>query len=181
MDTEKTTQEQESTQEMPSTENTPQFDAPFTPQKGEGVKATDTYDDSGWSWGGFMFQWAFAVAIKKYILLVLFVLMFIPFVNIVAWFGIAIFFGLKGREYARQSDMFTNKDQYLGFMKAVDHAGKIFFYVFVAFFVLSILLSFTVLRSLMNAGESSSIFSEMQQMEIQQQMLELERQYENVE
>lgn len=148
MEEEQKTQEQhEQTAEVPMSEEPKAFDAPFTPHGEEGVKTTDTYDDSGWSWGGCMLNWTFVLAIKKYKLLFLMLLLFVPVVNAFVGIGVPIFLGLKGREYARESGMFANKDQYLGFMKAVDHAGKILFYVVLAIFVGGLLLMLTVFSS----------------------------------
>jgi hypothetical protein len=58
----------------------------------------------------------------------MYLLMLVPFVNMVAWLGIMVFLGLKGRELAATSQTFTSRDQYVGFMKAIDHAGKVIFF-----------------------------------------------------
>jgi uncharacterized membrane protein YdbT with pleckstrin-like domain len=76
----------------------------------------------------------FIIAIREYAYLFLLLLMLIPFLNFLVFIGFAIYLGINGREMARKSKTFANNEQYLGFMKGLDHAGKIVFYFYAAIF-----------------------------------------------
>ncbi len=139
-----------------NTENTQQEQEPFVPKGADAesgaptstetftptqeIKTEITYKDEGWSWGGFAFNLMFAVGIRRYVHLWLLLLFLIPIVNIFVGLGIMIYFGVKGREMARTSKTFSNKEQYLGFMKAIDNAGKILSYFYIAVVVAIIAL-----------------------------------------
>ena len=104
-------------------------------------------DINGWSWGAFMFDFIFIIATKKYIYLLLFLLYLIPLVNFLAMIGIRIFLGTQGRRIAAESQMFSNKDEWQGFMKALDHAGYIIFIVTVIVLILGFVLMAVFLPS----------------------------------
>lgn len=112
---------------------------PFVPEAEVPTKL-DEYKDEGWSWGGFSLNWIFLLAVRKYMYLLVLLLMLVPILNILIMIGFMIFLGIKGRELARESRTFSNHEQYLGFMKGADHAGKVFaiFYILamVPFFVI---------------------------------------------
>lgn len=93
-----------------------------------------------WSWGAFMLDVPFLIAIKKYTLLLWYLLAFIPFVNFLFFIGFKIYIGTKGRALAAESDQFANEDERNGFMKAFDHAGKILFFSAIAIFGIMIIL-----------------------------------------
>lgn len=94
---------------------------------------------TGWSWGAFMLGPTFLIAVKKYVYLLFYLVYFIPFLNVFALLGIAIFLGIKGRELTYASSMFEKQDEANGFIKAVDHAGKIMFVVSIIFFIIMII------------------------------------------
>lgn len=96
---------------------------------------------SPWSWGAFMFDAAFLVAIKQYALLPWYLLLFVPFVNFVFIVAFKIYLGTKGRALAAASPQFANHDEFAGFMKGLDHAGKVLFFVMLAFVAIAIILS----------------------------------------
>lgn len=86
-------------------------------------------------------QWTiFAIGLRKYWYLLLILVGMIPLVGGLASIGAMIFFGIKGREMAAASSVFTNRDQYIGFMKGIDHAGKVIFYATLIFIVLMLAL-----------------------------------------
>lgn len=128
---------------------------PFVPQgsasavpvpQGEGG-----YVDEGWSWGSFALNYMFLIAIRKYEYLYVLILFLIPIVNIFAGFGMIIYLGMNGRELARNSRTFSNHEQYLGFMKGIDHAGKIISYVMLPVFALGVIVSVFIVFFLGNA------------------------------
>jgi hypothetical protein len=96
------------------------------------------YVDAGWSWGAFLTGPIFLVAVRRYVYLLWYLLMFIPFVNIIVWLGVSIYLGIKGREMATHSRTFANREQYLGFMKAIDHAGKILAVVYLVLIAVAV-------------------------------------------
>ena len=88
-----------------------------------------TTGHSGWSWGGFMFSPPVIFASRRYIWLLLYLLMIIPFINIIGWLIPMIVLGIKGRDLIMTSHTFANQDEARGFMKGIDHAGKIMFWI----------------------------------------------------
>lgn len=99
---------------------------------GETKRRETIVSDEGWSWGAFMFDVPFLIAIKKYKMLWWFLLALIPFVNAAFYIIFKIYMGSHGRALAAQSSHFTNQHEYNGFMKAMDHAGKVLFFIFIA-------------------------------------------------
>ena len=85
--------------------------------------------DKGWSWGAFMFGIPFLIAIKQYKMLWWFLLSLVPIVNVVFYVVFAIYMGLHGHELAAKSTHFGNEHEYRGFIKAIDHSGRILFFV----------------------------------------------------
>ncbi len=85
--------------------------------------------DKGWSWGAFMFGIPFLIAIKKYKMLWWFLLSLVPIVNVIFYIVFAIYLGLHGHELAAKSAHFGNEHEYNGFMKGIDHAGRILFFI----------------------------------------------------
>lgn len=57
--------------------------------------------------------------------------------------GLPLYFGFKGRMLAATSKTFSNKEQYVGFMKAFDHGAMVAFFVMIASWV--VLIVFGVL------------------------------------
>ncbi len=97
--------------------------------------------NSGWSWGAFMFDPAFIIAIRNYTFLFCYLLYLIPLVNIVAMIGIKIYLGINGRRMAIASKSFASPDEALGYMKGTDHAGRVLFFATIIIMVLGIVFS----------------------------------------
>lgn len=158
---------------------------PFTPE-GSATDNTQSqpvtevaYNDAGWSWGAFALNFMFIIAIRRYMYLFFLLLMFVPFVNFIAMIGMMIYFGSTGRELARTSTTFSNKEQYLGFMKGIDHAGKIIAYFYIIIFAIGIAAAI-VLMSLSGArdrAQDAYYESQMQNYELEQRMMEEEMDY----
>ncbi|NTV44905.1 MAG: hypothetical protein HGA67_04455 [Candidatus Yonathbacteria bacterium] len=96
---------------------------------------------SDWSWGGFMFGPAYLIAVKKYEYLLAYLLMLIPVFNFFAMIGIAIYLGIKGHTLVAESPMFANADERAGFNRAIDHAGRIMFFVSLVCMVLAFIFA----------------------------------------
>ncbi|MBP9749118.1 MAG: hypothetical protein KBD21_00035 [Candidatus Pacebacteria bacterium] len=111
------------------------------------------YGRPGWSWGGFMFHVYFAACVRRYGYLAWLVVFLIPLLSIPVVLGLMFYFGVKGREIAASSPLFKNKQQYIGFMKGIDRAGKVLF--FLMFVVLGGIALVGVFASIMLASLSS--------------------------
>ena len=68
-------------------------------------------NNGGWSWGGFMFSPVVILVSKRYVYLLLYLLVLIPFINLVSWLVPMIVLGLKGRNLAMTSNAFANPDE----------------------------------------------------------------------
>lgn len=100
------------------------------PQPLTGAVSDDAkYSQPGWSWGAFMLGPYFLIGVRSYAYLWAYLLVLVPFVGPLLLLGFGIYLGMKGREMAAVSTTFHNKEQYIGFMRGVDHAGKIMFFV----------------------------------------------------
>jgi hypothetical protein len=142
-------QEQKQDNRQPAqSANEPADDMPGADKQADQASATTGTE---WSWGAFMFDPAFLIAIQKYVYLLVYLLMLIPVLNFIVWIGFKIYLGLKGREMARGSATFASAEQREGFFKGFDWAGKVLFFVGLAFFVLGLLLSLVFGISAMNA------------------------------
>jgi glycopeptide antibiotics resistance protein len=130
-------------QEQPTQPTDTSVPSEPTPTEVPAEPTPDGYEKPGWSWGGFMEAPILLIASRRYVYLLLYVLLFVPFVNVFAWLGISVFFGLKGREIAAESKTFTSREQYVGFMKGIDHAGKMLFYATLIVAVIAIVLALT--------------------------------------
>ncbi|NTV22003.1 MAG: hypothetical protein HGB03_00330 [Candidatus Yonathbacteria bacterium] len=111
-----------------------------TPAVAEKPKAVVSMP-TDWSWGGFMFGPAYLIAVKKYQYLLGYLLMLIPIINFVAMIGIAIYLGIKGHTLVVESPMFANNDERAGFNRAIDHAGRIMFFVSLACAVIALIFA----------------------------------------
>jgi hypothetical protein len=126
---------------------------PFASAEASGQVKSSEYKDEGWSWGGFAFNWIFLVAVRKYTYLFFLLLMPIPLINIIALLGMMIFAGTQGRELARESRTFANHEQYLGFMKGVDHAGKVIALFYLIAIGIGIIIAGIFLVALQDFGD----------------------------
>jgi hypothetical protein len=102
---------------------------PPAPQSFIPLGNTTPTGPEGWSWGAFMLGPFFLIAVRKYVYLWAYLLMLVPVVNFVAWLGIMVFLGVKGRAMGYESTTFTSNEQREGFFKAIDHGGKIMFII----------------------------------------------------
>ncbi|MBP9760098.1 MAG: hypothetical protein KBD24_01890 [Candidatus Pacebacteria bacterium] len=139
-----------STIPVPSTPFQQFEQSPHTPQTSV---VADEYSRPGWSWGAFINGPMFLIGTRQYSYLWMYVLYFIPFVNIIAWFGVMIYLGMKGRELAAESKTFTNRDQYVGYMKATDHGGKVFAILSILIIIPIMILASVALSSLSGARD----------------------------
>jgi hypothetical protein len=94
----------------------------------------------GWSWGGLMFNAYFLVGAKRYKLLWWYLLAFVPLVNIVFWIAMLIYLGVNGHKIAAEGTQFSNQSEYDGYVKGLDHAGKIFFFIFLAIAAIALVI-----------------------------------------
>ena len=93
---------------------------------------------SSWSWGGLMFGPAYLIATKNYVYLLLYLLFFIPLINLIAIIAIPIFLAIKGHDFVAKSSMFKNDIERNGFNRAIDHAGFVAFMIALIFFSLGL-------------------------------------------
>jgi hypothetical protein len=105
------------------------------------IPSTGIVPKQGWSWGAFMLNFQFLIAIKKYKMLWWYLLSFIPFLNIVFFAVFAIYLGVKGHILGTTGGQFASQAEYDGFMKGTDHAGKVVFIVFLIVLILGITLA----------------------------------------
>ena len=134
-------------------------------------------DASKWSWGSFMFPWMTIIAARKYVMLLLFLIYFVPaFAAPVAFlseslmgvvlimilpFLLHLYFGFKGRKVLQDHKQgFANNSELAGFIRGFDRTGKVFFFGYLAALLIGILVSGVlggvVLTSLNNAREGGS-------------------------
>lgn len=92
----------------------------------------------GWSWGGFMLNASFLIGAKRYKLLWWWLLALIPIVNIVFWIAMLIYLGINGHKIAAEGTQFANQSEYDGYVKGLDHAGKVVFFVVLVVLVIVI-------------------------------------------
>jgi len=83
------------------------------------------------NWGAFLLTWIWGLGNKTYITLLMFaafILAFIPFVNILAGMlqlGLAIWFGIKGNEWAWKNKKFDSVEAFHSYQKKWAIAGTI--------------------------------------------------------
>ena len=87
---------------------------------------------SGWSWGAFMFSWAWGIGNKCYLPL----LVFVPLLN---WIWIFVC-GAKGHEWAKNSGLYQTVEEYNAAMNSWNRAGKVMFFIMLGFIALYLLL-----------------------------------------
>lgn len=94
----------------------------------------------GWSWGGaLLLIYVFVIARKWGFVALLFVLYFIPLLNLIAIIGGFIYGGLKGKEIVYNSDRFDSHAEKIGAIKSIEAIGIFTIVMFVIGTVLSIL------------------------------------------
>ncbi len=85
-----------------------------------------------------MFNAAFLIGAKRYQLLWWCLLAIVPIVNVVFWIVFVIYLGVRGHKIAAEGTQFANQSEYDGYVKGQDHAGKVFFFVFVVVAVIGL-------------------------------------------
>lgn len=106
------------------------------------MEQTDIKAKEGWSWGAFAFHIPFLIGIKRYAMIWWYLLALIPLVNIVFLVAFSIYLGLNGYKLAVEGKQFSNQDEYNGYFKGMDHAGKVI--VFAALVAIAALLIFLI-------------------------------------
>lgn len=106
------------------------------------AQGDEQYSAPGWSWGAFMGGPLFILGIRRYEYAWAYLVGFIPFIGPFAILAFMVFLGVKGREMAMTSQTFSNRDQYVGFMKVIDHGGKLVFLFTLAAVLLFMVLGF---------------------------------------
>ncbi len=101
----------------------------------------------GWSWGGFMFSPVVILGSKRYVYLLLYLLGIIPLVGPLLWIAVMIFMGVKGRALVMASGVFSDEEA-RGFMKGIDHAGKIMFWIMIVLVIVGIIFGLVAGASL---------------------------------
>lgn len=115
------------------------------------IQTSPVTNPSDWSWGAFILDPFYLIALKKYDYLWMYLAYFIPGLNFFAMIGIKIYLGYKGHQLAAESKMFKNNDERNGFIKATDHAGFIMVIVAAVGIVLGFLF-FGAMMSLLWGG-----------------------------
>ncbi len=92
----------------------------------------------GWSWGAFIHTAGFLIGVKRYKLLWWYLLALIPIVNVIFFVVIMIYLGVKGHVIAAEGTQFANQSEYDGYVKGLDHAGKVLFFAALIIFVVMI-------------------------------------------
>ena len=70
-----------------------------------------------------------------------FILAFVPIVNFVFWIAMVVYLGMNGNALAAGGTQFANQSEYDGYVKGQDHAGKIFFFFFLALAIIGIAMA----------------------------------------
>jgi hypothetical protein len=114
-------------------------------------------EHSGWSWGAAMLNATYLIAIKKYKYLLLYLLFLVPFVGFMGMIVMFVYLGLRGRKLAYESSMFKNKGEVDGFMRAVDHVGKVMFFISLIVIVIWIVIMFSFGSTLLNQFKDTKL------------------------
>jgi len=98
--------------------------------QGKGTIVPEVVSDK-FNWGAFLLSWIWGLGNKSYITLTMLatvVLVFIPFVNMLAGMaqlGLAIWFGIKGNEWAWQNKKFESIEAFHAYQKKWALAGTV--------------------------------------------------------
>ena len=98
--------------------------------QGENIEVPENVSDK-FNWGAFLLTWIWGLGNKTYITLLILltiVLAFIPFVNLVAGIAqlaLAIWFGIKGNEWAWKNKKFASVEAFHEYQKKWAIAGTI--------------------------------------------------------
>lgn len=108
------------------------------------------------NWGAFFLTWIWGLGNQTYITLTYListVIFAIPLVNFIVPLGLAIWFGIKGNEWAWQNANWQSEAHFHDVQKKWATAGVV---VCVTLIVLSILISVLGLAALMTSGSGAS-------------------------
>lgn len=88
------------------------------------------------NWGAFLGTWIWGLGNKTYITLLVFVAGLIPFVGFIANFALAIWFGVKGNEWAwrnKRFDSINHFNQYQRMWAVISIAISVLYFIIIAF------------------------------------------------
>lgn len=126
----------------------------FVNNSGQGPNVTVPEEVADkFNWGAFLLSWIWGLGNKTYITLVMLatvVLAFIPIVNFVSGMvqlGLAIWFGIKGNEWAWQNKKFESVEAFHAYQKKWVVAGIILLAVCAILAILAIFLIMAVAMS----------------------------------
>ena len=120
--------------------------------QGENIQVPEDVSDK-FNWGAFLLTWIWGLGNKTYITFLIwltFVLAFIPFVNLVsgiAQLALAIWFGIKGNEWAWKNKQFASVEAFHEYQKKWAIAGTILVIVGILFVIIMTLLAISALVS----------------------------------
>ena len=122
---------------------------------GSGKTANIPQDVLGrFNWGAFLLSWIWGLGNNTYITLFILlsvILVFIPFGGLVP-FGLCIWFGIKGNEWAWQNKHFESVEKFHEIQKKWAIAGTI---VFVIGIIFSVIMSGAIIAALLGAAANS--------------------------
>lgn len=96
----------------------------------------------GWSWGGsFTTTFTFIVGKNWGLLILNFVLLFIPLINLISIIGFFIYGGLSGKQLVYDSNRFSNHDEKIGAIKSIEAVGFVIFIIWIVGIVGSFMLA----------------------------------------
>lgn len=78
---------------------------------GTGAKAPESIAKK-FNWGAFLFNWIWAIRYKKWILLSIILIAFVPFIGPIAALGMAIWAGINGNQWAWEEIMYKNEKDF---------------------------------------------------------------------
>ena len=119
---------------------------------GQGKGAVVPAEVSGkFNWGAFLLSWIWGIGNATYLPLIILAVAFIPFVGPLGCLGLAIWFGIKGNEWAWQNKRFEGVEAFHSYQKKWTIAGIIVACIGIVWSIFSIL----VLGVLLSSGSAS--------------------------
>ncbi len=140
-------EQEQTTQNAPSAPTSDGLDANEAVQK---VKQTadKLQNIKGWSWGAFMFTPVFIIGTKRYIYLLWYLLLIIPFLGPLLMFGFQIYLGLNAKKLLEGNKMFDNEDEKVGFVKGINHDGFVSFIIAIVLILVGLLFFGAILAAM---------------------------------
>lgn len=117
-----------------------------------GVVTSTEKAPEGWSWGGaLLLIYTFVLARKWGLVALVFVLYFIPLINLIAIIGGFIYGGLKGKEIVYNSDRYDSHAEKIGAIKSMEAVGIFTLVMFLVGFIASILFGAVISAWIMSS------------------------------